>query len=182
MRRKSITCEMMKSYIADALLILMENKNYTDITVGEIVDKAGVNRSTYYRHFEKKEDVIQFFLDQISKDILEWDKATESTFEEHLINVYKHYYKHKKQIMAIYKNNLSILFLDILKKDLGADTYSSEQVSTQFDIAFHIGGTFNHFLLWFSRDMADAPEDMAAYTLAVLPAHLIDQIWDGTKR
>lgn len=75
MRRKSITTEMMKSYIADALLILMTKKDYTDITVGEIVEKAGVNRSTYYRHFEKKEDVITYFLDQISKDILEWDKA-----------------------------------------------------------------------------------------------------------
>lgn len=31
------------------------------------------------------------------------------------------------------------------------------------------------------RDMADSQEDMAAYTLAVLPAHLIDQIWDGTE-
>lgn len=181
MRRKSITTEMMKSYIADALLILMTKKDYTDITVGEIVEKAGVNRSTYYRHFEKKEDVITYFLDQISKDILEWDKAAESNFEEHLINVYKYYYKHKKQMMTIYKNNLSILFLDILKKYLGAEAHKYEQASIQYDIAFHIGGTFNHFMLWFSRDMADSPEEMAAYTLAVLPNHLIDHIWNVSK-
>lgn len=87
MRRKSVTTEMIKSYIADALLILMTKKDYKDITIGEIVDKAGVNRSTYYRHFEKKDDVIRYFLDKISKDILEWDKMKESSFEEHLINV-----------------------------------------------------------------------------------------------
>lgn len=182
MRRKSITSEMMKSYIADALLILMNKKDYTDITVGEIVEKAGVNRSTYYRHFEKKEDVVKYFLDKISKDILEWDKAKKSSFEEHLINVYKHYYKHKKQMMTIYKNGLSILFLDILKKYLGAEAHKDKQPSVQYDIAFHIGGTFNHFMLWFSRDMSDSPEEMATHTLAILPSSLIDHMWNSSKQ
>lgn len=180
MRKKSITTEMMKSYISDALLILMEQKKYTDITVGEIVEKAGVNRSTYYRHFEKKDDVIRYFLDHISKDILEWDKAVESTFEEHLVNVYTYYYKHRKQMLTIYKNGLSILFLDILKKYLGAEAHKHERTQVQYDIAFHIGGTFNHFMLWFSRDMTDSPKEMAAYTLAVLPQKLIRHIWNNS--
>lgn len=182
MRRKSITSEMMKSYIADALLILMSKKDFSDITVGEIVEKAGVNRSTYYRHFDKKEDAVMYFLNNISKNILEWDKAKKSSFEEHLINVYKHYYKHKKQIMTIYKNGLSILFLDVLKKYLGAEMYKDKQESIQYAIAFHIGGTFNHFMLWFSRNMADSPEEMAAHTLAVLPENLIEQIWNVTTQ
>lgn len=182
MRRKSITSEMMKSYITDALLILMEKKAYIDITVGEIVEKAGVNRSTYYRHFEKKEDVIKYFLDKISKDILEWDKAKESSFEEHLTTVYKHYYQHKKQMLSIYKNGLSVLFLDTLKKYLGAETHTNEQTSVQYDIAFHIGGTFNHFMLWFSRNMEDTPEKMVSYTLAVLPKNLIDNMWNQSNQ
>lgn len=177
MRRKYITSEMMKLYIAEALLILMEKKDYNAVTVGEIVEKAGVNRSTYYRHFEKKEDVIGYFLDRISKDILEWDKSKESSFKEHLTTVYKHYYKHKRQMMAIYKNGLSVLFFDILKKYLGAEEHKNKQISVQYDIAFHIGGTFNHFMLWFSRDMADSPEKMVEYTLAVLPDSLIDNMW-----
>lgn len=173
---------MMKSYISDALLLLMEQKDYTNITVGEIVKKAGVNRSTYYRHFESKEDVVIYFLDTISRNIIEWDKAKESSFEEHLINVYKHYYAHKNQMLTIYRNRLSVLFLDILKKYLGAETHKDEQASLQYDIAFHIGGTFNHFMLWFSRDMVDSPEEMAAHTLAVLPASLIDNMWNVPKQ
>lgn len=178
MRRKSTTSDMMKSYIVDALLILMAQKDYTTITVGEIVEKAGVNRSTYYRHFEKKEDVIKYFLDKISEDILEWDKEKESSFEEHLLNVYRHYFKHKTQMLTIYKNQLSILFLDTLKKYLGAETHIDKPASIQYDIAFHIGGTFNHFMLWFSRDMRDSPEEMVTHTLAILPNSLIDQIWN----
>lgn len=181
MRRKSVTSEMMKSYIADALLLLMEKKDYNDITIGEIAEKAGVNRSTYYRHFEKKDDVIVYFLGNISKSILEWDREKKPDFEEHLVYVYSHYYKHKKQMLLIYRNGLSIFFLDVLKKYLGAETHKDEQTAEQYNIAFHIGGTFNHFMLWFSRNMTDTPEAMAKYTLAALPEHYVHDIWEKKK-
>lgn len=182
MRRKSITSEMMKSFIAESLLILLEQHSFEEITVGEIVQKAGVNRSTYYRHFEKKEDIILYFLDCLSEDILEWDKEQKPDFKEHLINVYKHYYNHKEQMLTIYKNGLSFLFLDVLTKNLSAYETENRNPDMQYNIAFHIGGTFNHFLLWLSRDMADTPEEMAAHTLAVLPKGLIEHMWNATKR
>lgn len=113
---------------------------------------------------------------------IELDKGNCTDHKHHCTNIEKHYYKHKKQMLTIYRNNLSFLFLDILKKYLGAETHKSEQIATQYDIAFHIGGTFNHFMLWFSRDMDDTPEEMAEYTLAVLPSRLIEQMWNLPKQ
>lgn len=52
----------------------------------------------------------------------------------------------------------------------------------QYHITFYIGGTFNHFLLWLSRDMADTPEEMANHTLAVLPEGLIEHMSKVTKQ
>ena len=182
MRRKSTTSAMMKSFITESLLLLMNQKPFEEITVGEIVRKAGVNRSTYYRHFEKKEDIIFYFLDGLSEDILKWDKEQKPEFKEHLVNVYKHYYSCKEQMLVIYKNGLSFLFLDVLKKYLGSDKSEYKNSDIQYNIAFHIGGTFNHFLLWFSRDMADSPEKMAEHTLAVLPKELIEYLWDKDKK
>lgn len=168
MRRKSITSEMMKSYIADSLLILMEHKAFQSISIGEITEKAGVNRSTYYRHFDKKEDVILYFLDHLSTTFLEWAGPQNLTLEDYLTKLYAHYLQNKKQMLTIYRNGLSVLFLDILQKCLGGENMKDKPISEQYDTAYHIGGTFNHFLLWFSRDMADPPETMARYTLAVL--------------
>lgn len=170
MRRKSTTSKMMKSYIAESLLLLMEKKDFQNITIGEITKKAGVNRSTYYRHFNRKEEIILYFLDDLSKNILEDGKRQNLELEEFLIKMYEHYFKHKKQMLTIYKNGLSILLLDVLKKYLGGNDYRNGNISEQYDIAFHIGGTFNHFMLWFSRDMIDLPITMAKYTLAVLPS------------
>lgn len=179
MRRKSITSEMMKSFITESLLLLMVERPFEEITVGEIVKKAGVNRSTYYRHFERKEDIILYFLNGLSQDILEWDKEQKPDFREHLVNMYRHYRNHKEQMLTIYKNGLSFLFLDVLKKYLG--TNKTEPLDMMYNVAFHIGGTFNHFLLWLSRDMSDTPEEMANYTLAVLPKDLTEHMWNTHK-
>ena len=43
----------------EALLLLLEEKDYEYITVKEICKKAGVNRSTYYLHYETIDDLLQ---------------------------------------------------------------------------------------------------------------------------
>ena len=44
--------------LQEALLSLIETKPFDRITVDDIVDKAGIGRSTFYRHFETKEALI----------------------------------------------------------------------------------------------------------------------------
>lgn len=176
MRRKSTTTEMMKSYIVDSLLLLMEQKDFQDITIGEIVKNAGVNRSTYYRHFKKKEDVISYFFDYLSKTFLAQEHIRSLPLQDFFIQLYRHYYQYKQQLLTIYRNGQSILLLDTLKKYLGHTTTENLSTSVEYHIAFHVGGTFNHFMLWFSRNMTDSPENMAEYTLNVIPANYVPPI------
>ena len=49
---------LVKLRIARALTKLMEKKNFSDITVTEIVQTAGVARASYYRNFTSKEEVL----------------------------------------------------------------------------------------------------------------------------
>lgn len=71
MRRKNTTHEMMMGYMATALLELMNEKDYNKIYIGEISKRAGVDRSSYYRHFKSKEDIISFFFDVILRESLD---------------------------------------------------------------------------------------------------------------
>ena len=61
MKRKNVTSDMMRGYMADALLMLMAKKDYANITISEITQKAGVNRSTFYRNFISKDDIIKYY-------------------------------------------------------------------------------------------------------------------------
>ena len=50
----------------EALLLLLEKKEYEFITVKEICEKAGVNRSTFYLHYETIEDLLIEAIDLIN--------------------------------------------------------------------------------------------------------------------
>lgn len=47
-----------RSALAEAFIQLIHEKNYHDITVGEISHRAGIGRSTFYCHFQSKADVL----------------------------------------------------------------------------------------------------------------------------
>lgn len=47
------------SLMDEALLLLLEEKDYDRITVKEICKKAGVNRTTFYLHYEGMNDLLE---------------------------------------------------------------------------------------------------------------------------
>jgi AcrR family transcriptional regulator len=66
-----------------ALVGLVEEKRFDDITVQEVIDRADVGRSTFYTHFRDKEDLFrkdwEKFLDFLAQQI-DWDKAGKGSF------------------------------------------------------------------------------------------------------
>jgi AcrR family transcriptional regulator len=56
--------------LGDALVVLMHEKNFEEITVQDVLDRAGVGRSTFYVHYRDKDDLffsdVEDFLEQIS--------------------------------------------------------------------------------------------------------------------
>ena len=44
--------------LGDALVALIREKNFAQITVQEVLDRAGVGRATFYAHYRDKEDLF----------------------------------------------------------------------------------------------------------------------------
>ena len=55
----------------EALLLLLEKKDYEYITIKEICEKAGVNRSTFYLHYETIDDLLEEMVDNLNKKFIE---------------------------------------------------------------------------------------------------------------
>ena len=50
--------------LGDALVALMQEKPFDDITVQEVLDRAGVSRSTFYVHYRDKDDLFLSDVDE----------------------------------------------------------------------------------------------------------------------
>lgn len=58
------------------LICLLNEKDYEYITVKEICKKAGVNRSTFYLHYESIDDLLEETLEYINKKFLDYFEDT----------------------------------------------------------------------------------------------------------
>lgn len=59
-----------RDMIKDALVALMSEKSYMDVTVTDIVNKAGVARASFYRNYQSIADVMDDIVDGIFSEIM----------------------------------------------------------------------------------------------------------------
>jgi AcrR family transcriptional regulator len=72
-----------RTKVSDALFDLIKEKRFDDITVQNLIDRAGVGRSTFYSHFRDKEDAFEHEWEGFSRhlaDQIKWDKAGQDSF------------------------------------------------------------------------------------------------------
>ncbi|MDO5389435.1 MAG: TetR-like C-terminal domain-containing protein, partial [Clostridia bacterium] len=133
----------------------------------------GVNRSTYYRHFTSKEDIIFYFLDSVMSEYLEKIRLKNPDLKTYLLKMFTHYMNYKEQMLIIYNAGLSMILLNVLKKYFHSQININKPLTEQYKVSFYIGGIFNHFMMWFSRGMQESPEEMTEYALLSLPPNFV---------
>jgi AcrR family transcriptional regulator len=158
-----------KAYIAESLLLLMEKKPYAGISISDITRKAGVNRSTYYRNFNSKDDIIKFYFNEgiiLSYKGNITDRNTPS--KRRFLELFKHYQKHKKELVLIYKHGLSHLFLDVFNSHFitSTETYTDEEIC---EFYWYTGAIFNSLIFWLSDGMSKSPERMSELYASLMP-------------
>lgn len=148
--------------IQDALIILMGKKEYSEISVTEIVKKAGVSRTAYYRNFSSKDDVLEHFLNEVISVVY----AAMNRFD----------YETNKKIFWLtmfenimpYANVLKLLFNNgfgdkiengMLK--LMLDEYDILSENDKYVECFWCGAVCSVIRQWIVDDMAQSPENMA---------------------
>ena len=70
--------------LIDALIDLIVEEGYDAVTIREIVQKAGVNRSTFYLHFRDKQDIFTHMEDEIWDELAEAVRNPTFTYESAL--------------------------------------------------------------------------------------------------
>ena len=145
--------------ITNALLELMKSEDYDKISVTDIVNKAGLSRVTYYRHFASKEDVlIRFFKDTKERFLLQ------SSFGEGPINneiMVLNLFIFFKTNMAANKAIRNAHLENELLNFLSAEFLDNLPVKLEPYYALFIAGAlFNVLIHWLDNDCKDPIDEV----------------------
>ena len=101
---KKSSHDRMKYLLADAMKQCMKKVSVEKITVKEIVEECGTTRQTFYRNFQDKYDLINWYFDKILLESFE-HMGEGRTVYEGLVNKFHYIEKEKLFFRAAFKND-----------------------------------------------------------------------------
>lgn len=163
--RRNKTNIFVRKCITEALFSLLEKHDFEDISITDIIKKAGVSRMGFYRNYSSKEDVIEkFILEKFIETINEIKAKRQLNFHINniMITTLKNFQKFSNYIKLFLDKNLDALLykcyhnayysLYNIKKNNRIHQYSNEMF---------IGELFNLEMCWLKNGMKESPEELA---------------------
>ena len=148
MRQKDI-----ENAITNALLELMKTEDYDKISITDIVNKAGLSRVTYYRHFNSKEDILIRFFDNAKSKFLEMNKVSgPDTNELVILNLFIYFKSNMEVNKCLVKANLDMEILKFLSNEF---LEVLPQKVDKYFAYFVAGALFNVSIHWLENDCKD---------------------------
>lgn len=183
MRRKNETSDTMMDYITEALLLLMREHPYEDITIAELTKKAGVDRTTYYRHFHSKESILERYLDRILQEFIDrYHAEGDPGFDTYLLRIFETFYAYRENLLLIDRAGYAWLLLPLITKRFHFESYQrAASVRQQYAVSYIIGGIYNKLLLWFRRGMKETPAEMQAIARTIRPEGALTMLDAGER-
>lgn len=160
------------SYMDDALLELLAKKDFEYITVTEICKKAGVNRTTFYLHYESMDDLLQETIERVFKTFQNSfnvdDKQDHTnivltrkeyllpylTFIEDNLKIYK--LMHEKMYLFGLKKITAYLYKTIFTKALS--NFGVKESEKDYIFSFYINGVIGIINKWIENNCEDDKE------------------------
>ena len=163
-----------KREIKDAVMELMAEKPYMDITVTDIVTRARVARASFYRNFNSINDVIDAISDELSEEMIEdispiLLRYDERTWREFLFN---HFYRialRQNQMKRIRFENISVLFTRTEDRiQQSASLFSGDTIQDKYLAVGKMGLINSVTKKWVDTGMQETPEEMIDFLMAFI--------------
>lgn len=157
-----------KIAIAYALKALLEEQSFNKISVGDIAERAGINRQTFYYHFRDIYDLTEWIFLKSAEKVIKGNRTYE-TWQKGYLDVFLSVQKERAFVMNIYRHAPK----DSLYRYLYSVTYSllygvvaelvkAEHLSVREEDKAFIANFFKYsfvgiVLEWLDNDMQDDP-------------------------
>lgn len=175
-----------------ALLEWMEEKDFKSITITNIVQRADVNRGTFYKHYDYKEQLLEEIMDGITADLKEaFRKPYKSKAMLEIpeltapsVKIFEHVWKHERFYTLVIASNMltgfqyklvSILRCLVLEDLLQAA--EDEGIDQRLQAGYHSHAIFGMIVEWVRGGFEYEPDYMAEQLLLILRSRPADVVF-----
>lgn len=74
--------QLTRESIEVALLFLLEKKDMKQISISELVRKAGVSRNAFYRNYKSKEEILELAYERTSQQLMDKWQALQTKIQK----------------------------------------------------------------------------------------------------
>ena len=157
-----------------ALMELMEEKLFENISISELCRVTGLSRKTFYRLYEAKADVVYAMIDHAIMDTNTF--VPDETVGEGGMHHFLAYWKSRKQLLdMLAKNQISVLLsqqaiLLVLEEEpdiVNCFCAGSSDVRQEM-VTFCISGLFSLLLDWHKRGFDRSIDEMSRILMEVV--------------
>jgi AcrR family transcriptional regulator len=175
-----------KKEISDALLELCESKSLARITIGEIIERAGTGRQTFYNHFRNKNDLVNWTW-EVHLSGAGLLKGSQNLYE-YVFQVSLLHAKHRRfflqacalggqnslvdYILAHNRRNYTALVRERLAAKKGGSVDGPLPQELLFAIEFNAYGANYMHIKWVRENMPIPPETFSRQLVEAIPAEL----------
>lgn len=168
--------------IFDAFAALLEKKSYSNITVQDIIDEADISRSTFYSHFETKDELLRelcteifghVFSGEIYKEESHDFSAADRALKEEITHMLYHIKDSSRYIRRILSSESGDMFMNYFKEYLEkVFTDELEKVKTDIPKGYilnHMVCDFAETVRWWMKNDEYSPEDVSRFFFSTTP-------------
>lgn len=152
--------EQSKKMLAEALIDLLQKKDFSSLKIQNITDRAGLSHMAYYRNFSCKEDIIKYYLGTITDEFLENSqiKYEADSFKKLITILFTHLTVNKNLGLLLYKNGL----MHYVKNEFDRIfVQKAGTVAKEYECYFFSGGLYNVYYFWLMNGCVESANELA---------------------
>ena len=177
-------CIKTQKLLYETLLKLMKNNSFEEIKVSDICNKALINRSTFYSHYEDKyelfTDLIDYFKNELKEELYKNNNIKNiKEYYIELINLFLTYIeKRQNEFLSIIINNRNSIIIDILYDTISEEVnkhikeYNKiyfKNIPNELSSKFYLGGVVSVSINWLKNINKYSKEDIINYLTKLIP-------------
>ncbi len=177
-----------KELIYNSFNELLSKKKYNDITVQNIIDEADIGRSTFYSHFETKDELLKYtcirLFDHVFKSDLisskNHDFSVDDNFKYIIVHILHHINQCKDRLFGLLLDEGAYIFNDYLSiklKKLFSDYFDYNKIEIPKDyVENYLIKSFIETIRWWIKDNNKKynANEVAEYYISILQNSIIN--------